>query len=73
MGCTHNCETCSSSCSSKSKESMIEKPHEQTKVKKIIGVVSGKGGVGKSLVTSLLAVAMQNGHADYVCKPALKK
>lgn len=59
MGCTHNCESCSSSCSSKNKDSMIEKPHEQTKVKKIIGVVSGKGGVGKSLVTSLLAVAMQ--------------
>ena len=59
MGCTHNCETCGSSCSSKDKKSMIEKPHDQTKVKKIIGVVSGKGGVGKSLVTSLLAVAMQ--------------
>ena len=59
MGCTHNCETCGSSCSSKNKESMIEKPHDGTKVKKIIGIVSGKGGVGKSLVTSLLAVAMQ--------------
>lgn len=59
MGCTHNCETCGSSCSSKNKESMIEKPHDGTNVKKIIGIVSGKGGVGKSLVTSLLAVAMQ--------------
>jgi Mrp family chromosome partitioning ATPase len=38
---------------------MIAKPHDQTKVKKIIGVVSGKGGVGKSLVTSLLTIAMQ--------------
>ncbi len=38
----------------------LEQPHETTKVKKIIGVVSGKGGVGKSLVTSLLAVAMAN-------------
>ena len=61
MGCTHDCNTCSSGCSgnSQAKESLIEKPHELTKVKKIIGVVSGKGGVGKSMVTSLLAVAMQ--------------
>lgn len=36
----------------------LEQPHELTKIKKIIGIVSGKGGVGKSLVTSLLAVAM---------------
>ena len=59
MGCTHDCNSCGSSCSSKNKESMIEKPHDVTKVKKIIGVVSGKGGVGKSLVTSLLASACQ--------------
>ncbi len=60
MGCTHDCNTCSSNCSgnSKEKESLIEKPHELTNVKKIIGVVSGKGGVGKSMVTSLMAVAM---------------
>jgi Mrp family chromosome partitioning ATPase len=38
---------------------MMEKPHELSSVKKIIGVVSGKGGVGKSMVTSLSAVAMQ--------------
>ena len=44
------------SCSHK-EQNFIEKPHESTKIKKIIGVVSGKGGVGKSLVTSLLAVA----------------
>ncbi len=56
MGCTHNCESCSSTCSSQNKESLIEKPQEGTKVKKIIGIVSGKGGVGKSLVTSMLAV-----------------
>ena len=37
----------------------IEKPHEQSKIKNIIAVVSGKGGVGKSLVTSLMAVTMQ--------------
>ena len=36
----------------------LEKPHELSRIKKVIGVVSGKGGVGKSLVTSLLAVLM---------------
>lgn len=57
MGCTHDCGSCGSSCSSKNKDGLIEKPHDGTKVKKIIGIVSGKGGVGKSLVTSLLASA----------------
>ena len=58
--CTHNCSTCSQNCSSKKDpESLREKPHELSKVKKVIGVVSGKGGVGKSLVTSLLAVSTQ--------------
>ena len=37
-----------------------EEPHELSKIKKVIGVVSGKGGVGKSLVTSLLSVAMNH-------------
>ena len=46
------------SCSHHDKQSLMEKPHEATKIKKIIGIVSGKGGVGKSLVTSLLAVSM---------------
>ena len=58
--CTHDCSTCSQNCSSRQQpESLIEKPHELSSVKKVIGVVSGKGGVGKSLVTSLLAVTMQ--------------
>ena len=58
--CTHNCSTCSQNCSSrKEPESLHEKPHELSKIKKVIGVVSGKGGVGKSLVTSLLAVSTQ--------------
>ena len=53
--CTHNCDTCSANCASK--ESNIEKLKlgEGSTVKKIIGVSSGKGGVGKSFVTSLLA------------------
>ncbi len=57
--CTHNCSTCSANCSSKEKNSLMEKPHELSSVKHIIAVVSGKGGVGKSLVTSMLAVNMQ--------------
>ena len=59
--CTHNCSTCSANCSSrqKSREEMFEKPNDLSSVKHIIGVCSGKGGVGKSLVTSMLAVNMQ--------------
>lgn len=58
--CSHNCESCSQNCSSREKlESFLEKPHELSHIKKVIGIVSGKGGVGKSLVTSLLAVMMQ--------------
>ena len=58
--CTHNCSTCGQNCSSrKEPQSMLEKPHELSNIKKVIGVVSGKGGVGKSLVTTLLAVTMQ--------------
>lgn len=59
MGCTHDCSSCSSACSSKQPESMIEKLNDLSSVKHVIGVVSGKGGVGKSLVTSMLAVNMQ--------------
>ena len=59
--CTHDCSTCSANCSSrqKSREEMFEKPNALSSVKHIIGVCSGKGGVGKSLVTSMLAVNMQ--------------
>ncbi len=53
--CTHNCSTCSENCASRKKESMLKAPHEKSSIKKVIGVVSGKGGVGKSLTTSLLA------------------
>ena len=56
--CTHDCSSCSVDCSSRqpSKEDFLEKLNDMSSVKKVIGVVSGKGGVGKSLVTSLLAV-----------------
>ena len=57
--CTHNCSTCSSNCEKKEKNSLLEQPHELSKIKHIIAVVSGKGGVGKSIVTSMLAVNMQ--------------
>ncbi len=57
--CTHNCSTCSADCSSRKPESLIEKPHELSNIKKVIGIVSGKGGVGKSLTTAMLATVMQ--------------
>ena len=58
-GCTHDCSTCSSNCSSRKPESLLEAPNALSNVKHVIAVVSGKGGVGKSLVTSMLAVLMQ--------------
>ena len=61
--CTHNCESCGENCPSRSGGSnpadFLEKPHPLSHIKKVIGVVSGKGGVGKSLVTSLMSVTMQ--------------
>lgn len=59
-GCNHNCSSCGESCSErKEPESLLVDGNELSKVKKIIAVMSGKGGVGKSFVTSLLAVLMQ--------------
>ncbi len=57
--CTHNCSSCSANCSSRTKESFLKEPHKSSSIKKVIGVVSGKGGVGKSLTTSLLAAYAQ--------------
>jgi Mrp family chromosome partitioning ATPase len=58
--CTHNCESCSSDCNEREQPDtdFRESPHELSNIKKIIGIVSGKGGVGKSLVTSMLAVLL---------------
>ncbi|MBP5275104.1 MAG: Mrp/NBP35 family ATP-binding protein [Abditibacteriota bacterium] len=53
MACDHNCENCAEKCG---KEDFLEQPNKLSKVKRIIGVVSGKGGVGKSLVAGMLAV-----------------
>jgi len=57
--CTHDCSSCGQSCSERKPESLIEKPHELSRIGKVIGVVSGKGGVGKSMVSSLMAVSLQ--------------
>ena len=57
--CTHDCSSCGASCPSREKESLLEKPHAGTTVKKVVAVMSGKGGVGKSMVTALLAVLAQ--------------
>ena len=56
--CTHDCNSCSASCSSR-KADFAAKANAESRVKKVIGVVSGKGGVGKSMVSSLLAVLMR--------------
>lgn len=60
-GCTHDCGSCSESCGSREQNpaDFLEAPHEASTIKKVIGVVSGKGGVGKSLVTSMLAVLLR--------------
>ena len=57
--CTHDCSSCGQDCASrKDNQNFIEKPHKDSNIKNVIGIVSGKGGVGKSLVTSLLASMM---------------
>ena len=58
--CTHDCSSCGENCPSRSEPQSFLKPlNPYSSVKKVIAVVSGKGGVGKSLVTSLLASEMQ--------------
>ena len=57
MGCTHDCNSCSSDCGS-DKQSLMTELNKKSNVKKVIAVVSGKGGVGKSTVTAMLAAAM---------------
>lgn len=57
--CNHDCGSCSENCESRQNPvDFIEKPHTMSSIKKVIGVVSGKGGVGKSLVTAMSAVTM---------------
>ena len=60
--CNHDCSSCAENCESR-KQSFLKPLHEGSAVGRVIAVVSGKGGVGKSLVTSLLACEMQRrGH-----------
>ena len=60
--CSHDCSSCSESCGERKQESFLAPLNEHSSVKKVVAVVSGKGGVGKSLVTELLSViSQQNG------------
>ena len=57
--CAHDCSSCGENCPSRQNPADFrEQPHQLSHVKKVIGIVSGKGGVGKSLVTSMLAVLL---------------
>ena len=56
--CNGNCSSCGSDCADRKAESLLASLNPKSTVKKVIAVVSGKGGVGKSTVTSMLAVAM---------------
>ena len=56
--CSGNCDSCGESCSSRSPESLLAPANKLSNIKHVIAVVSGKGGVGKSTVTSMMAVAM---------------
>ncbi|MCR4590321.1 MAG: Mrp/NBP35 family ATP-binding protein [Lachnospiraceae bacterium] len=55
--CDHNCSSCGASCVQRDPASLVLPANKDSKIGKVIGVVSGKGGVGKSVVTSLSAVA----------------
>ena len=58
--CSHDCSSCGQECGDRSEpQSLLAQSNPDSHVKKVIGVVSGKGGVGKSMGTSLLASAMQ--------------
>ncbi|MBE5039008.1 Mrp/NBP35 family ATP-binding protein [Ructibacterium gallinarum] len=64
--CTHDCSSCSENCGDRTEpQSFAAAPNQMSSIKKVIGVISGKGGVGKSLITSLLASGMQK--AGYRC------
>lgn len=56
--CNHDCASCSENCGTRDKKSFLAAPNELSDIKHVVAVMSGKGGVGKSLVTSLAAVTM---------------
>ena len=58
-GCTHDCSTCSQNCPSKNGGIPKDQPNKNSNVAHIIAVMSGKGGVGKSFVTSMMAVELR--------------
>lgn len=58
-GCTGNCSSCGESCSSRDPKSLIVPTGEYNSIKHVIGVMSGKGGVGKSMTTSMLAILLK--------------
>ena len=61
--CTHDCSSCGLDCASRQQAPQHEAPNPHSSVKKVIGVVSGKGGVGKSMTSAMLAVSMRRlGH-----------
>ena len=58
--CTHNCSSCGESCSErKDPQSLLKQPHPNARIGKVYGIVSGKGGVGKSMTTCQMAVTMR--------------
>ncbi|MBR5000654.1 MAG: P-loop NTPase, partial [Firmicutes bacterium] len=54
--CNHDCSSCSENCAERDPKSFLENPHDMSRIGKVIAVVSGKGGVGKSMVTGLMSV-----------------
>ena len=62
-GCSGNCSSCGESCADRKPESLLAEPNAKSNIKHVIAVVSGKGGVGKSTVTAMMAAAMRKlGH-----------
>lgn len=59
-GCNRDCASCSENCAERDPNSFLAKTKDTNHIKKVIGIASGKGGVGKSMVTSLLAIALRN-------------
>jgi len=56
--CSHNCSSCDKNCSDRKTESLLAKNNKENNIKKIYTIHSGKGGVGKSFVTSMLAMSL---------------